>query len=154
MMRAPGTLDTIFVALADPFGGGDGVVEPGFSGFDDHSGELFSGGFGALFLVVVILIVAGVIFTIVVNARKYRVLKDAGVDPLTVDAQLAAKLLANPALAPVVAVSGADEPAVPYTDLAPRTIEQRLADVDDLHARGVISDDERRAARASILAAS
>lgn len=35
---------------------------------------------------------------------------------------------------------------------APRTFqEQRLAELDDLHARGVITDDERRAARAEAL---
>lgn len=35
---------------------------------------------------------------------------------------------------------------------APRTLrEQRLAELDDLHARGVITDDERRAARAEAL---
>jgi uncharacterized membrane protein len=32
-----------------------------------------------------------------------------------------------------------------------RRHEQRLAELDDLHARGVISDDERRAARAEVL---
>ncbi|MDP4332862.1 SHOCT domain-containing protein [Curtobacterium sp. A7_M15] len=30
-------------------------------------------------------------------------------------------------------------------------LEQRLAELDDLHARGVISDDEHRAARAETL---
>lgn len=35
---------------------------------------------------------------------------------------------------------------------APRTLrEQRFAELDDLHARGVITDDERRAARAEAL---
>lgn len=32
-----------------------------------------------------------------------------------------------------------------------RTVEERLADLDDLHERGVISDDEHRDARARIL---
>ncbi|MBF4613889.1 SHOCT domain-containing protein [Curtobacterium sp. VKM Ac-1376] len=36
--------------------------------------------------------------------------------------------------------------------LAPdRPLEQRLAELDDLHARGVISDEEHRAARAAAL---
>jgi len=33
----------------------------------------------------------------------------------------------------------------------PRSIEQRLAELDDLRTRGVISDDEHRDARAAIL---
>ena len=32
-----------------------------------------------------------------------------------------------------------------------RTVEERLAELDDLHSRGVISDDEHRDARAKIL---
>jgi hypothetical protein len=32
-----------------------------------------------------------------------------------------------------------------------RTVEQRLADLDDLHGRGVITDDEHRDARAKII---
>ncbi|WIE72481.1 SHOCT domain-containing protein [Curtobacterium sp. MCJR17_020] len=38
------------------------------------------------------------------------------------------------------------------SDGAPRTLrEQRLAELDDLHARGAITDDEHRAARADAL---
>ena len=32
-----------------------------------------------------------------------------------------------------------------------RTVEERLAELDDLHERGVISDDEHREARGRIL---
>ncbi len=32
-----------------------------------------------------------------------------------------------------------------------RTVEERLADLDDLHSRGVISDEERRDARVKII---
>jgi len=33
-----------------------------------------------------------------------------------------------------------------------KTVEERLADLDDLHSRGVISDEEHRAARAKVIA--
>ncbi len=43
----------------------------------------------------------------------------------------------------------------PGTQLAPmtpaRAVEERLADLDDLHSRGVISDEERRDARVKII---
>jgi hypothetical protein len=39
----------------------------------------------------------------------------------------------------------------PYCGPAPRSVEQRLAELDDLLRRGVISPDEHAAARARIL---
>jgi len=34
---------------------------------------------------------------------------------------------------------------------APKTIEERLAELDDLHRRGVISDEELKDARAKVI---
>lgn len=110
--------------------------------FDPMDPSGFASGFNALFgvLLVVFLLVAA--FSVFVAVRKYMVLKKAGHDPLTVDAALAAKLLNSDALRPGTAAP----PSAPAL-----TVEQRLAELDDLVARGVISDAERTAARARIL---
>lgn len=96
--------------------------------------------FGAVFGIVVFLGIATVIVIVVVAVRKYRVLKDAGVDPFTVDATIAARLANGQLLAPT-----------PGAAPAPRSMEERLAEVDSLLARGVISASERDSARAEIL---
>lgn len=98
------------------------------------------GAFGVIFGVAVVLILAGFVFVIVVSVRKYRVLKDAGHDPLTVDAALAARVLNSDLLSPG-ARSGDGS----------TTREQRLAELDDLFARGVITEAERATARAAVL---
>ena len=97
--------------------------------------------FSAIFVLFAFVVVAGIGFSIYVGARRYALLKQAGHNPLTVDAALAAKVLDSDLLRP-----GAAADAAPV-----RSIEERLSEVDSLHARGVISDDERAAARASIL---
>lgn len=94
------------------------------------------GVFGALFVVILLVVVAGIVFTVVVNVRKYSVLKNAGVDPFTVDAQIAAKVLDSDVLKGTPAKG---------------SVEERLAHLDDLQRRGVISAEERDAARADIL---
>ncbi|CAI9386682.1 SHOCT domain-containing protein [Microbacterium sp. T2.11-28] len=95
------------------------------------------GGFIGLF---VVLFIGAAIFSAVVGIRKYRILRDAGTDPFTVDAAVAAKVLRSDVL------RGSDEPAT-----APRSIEERLAELDGLLARGVITADEHREARAAVL---
>lgn len=102
----------------------------------------FATGFNALFGIMVVVVLIGVVFSAVVAVRKYMVLKNAGHDPLTVDAALAARLLNSDALRPGTAAAPSD-PAL--------KVEQRLAELDDLVARGVITDEERMAARAQIL---
>ncbi len=99
-------------------------------------------GFDAFFAVAVIvfLLIVGLIVAIAV--RKYRVIKNAGHDPLTIDAALAAKVLDSDLLRRGTAVEGA-APA--------KSLEERLTDIDALHTRGIISDHERTAARAAIL---
>lgn len=89
-------------------------------------------GFFGLFVVV---FVGVAIFSIVVGIRKYRILHDAGADPFTVDAAVAAKVLKSDMLNPS----------------AGRSVEERLAELDGLLARGVISDEEHREARAAVL---
>lgn len=133
----------------------DGVigVPPGMDdgGVMDPTGmDGMASGFSAVFGLVLVLGIVGAVFGLVIRARKYRILSDAGIDPLTVDAQIAAKVLRSDALAPA-----ASEPAVATPPAAPTlavpTIEQRLIELDGLRARGIISDEEHREARAAVL---
>jgi hypothetical protein len=55
-------------------------------------------------------------------------------------------MAASPASAAPPPVQGATGPSA-----APRTVEQRLADLEDLHRRGVVNADEYAAARIRIL---
>jgi hypothetical protein len=65
------------------------------------------------------------------NAAKAR---ELGHDPLTMQTELAARAMDSELLAP--------RPS----------LEARLAELDDLHARGVITADEHAKARAEVLA--
>jgi len=89
--------------------------------------------FSVIFGVFVVIIVLGfgfVIFSIVRNASKATQL---GHDPITMQTELTARAIDSQALAPA------------------RSVEERLAEVDELLARGAISSDEHAAARARIL---
>lgn len=119
-----------FVPPVDP-----GSFDPGFA--DPSIPSAFSG----IFVLFVVLVLAVIGFSLYVGVRKYAVLKRAGHDPLTVDAELAARVLGSDALRP-----GAADAATPT-----KSLEERLAEIESLHERGVISADERAAARAAIL---
>jgi hypothetical protein len=87
-----------------------------------------------LFFVLFVVMFIGVVFFIVMSAaRSKKALEDGGLDPLAAEAQLAARAAHSQLLAPT------------------RSIEDRLRELDDLHSRGVISDDEHAAARAKTL---
>lgn len=120
-------LRTDFMPPVDP-----GFADPGMTG-----------AFSGFFALIVVVGLIGMGISLYIGVRKYMIMKRAGHDPLTVDAAMAAKFLNSDLLRPGTAVRD-DAPA--------QSVEQRLADVDDLHARGVISDAERSAARAAILA--
>ncbi|MGB3730745.1 SHOCT domain-containing protein [Microbacterium sp.] len=85
---------------------------------------------------------AVVIFMIISGVRKWKAAKDAGYDPLAMDTQIAAQLGRSELLRPAGATGA---------DASQKSIEERLAELDDLHARGVISDAEHAAARARTL---
>ena len=86
-----------------------------------------------IFALVPLLVVGVVVFVVVSAVRSRRVLAEAGLDPLAAQAQLAARL-ANGPLA-----------------TQQKTLEQRLSELDDLRARGVISESEHAASRAAAL---
>ncbi len=70
--------------------------------------------------------------------RNLKVMRDAGVDdPMTAGGQIAARL--------------ATEGFGGGRAAATASKEQRLNELDDLHARGVIDDDEYRTARGQVL---
>ncbi|MEJ6555237.1 SHOCT domain-containing protein [Microbacterium esteraromaticum] len=93
--------------------------------------------FGVLFVGVLIFIVVSVV-------RRWKVARDAGYDPLAMDTQIAAQLGRSELLR-------AAEPTAPGAPAQQRSIEDRLSELDDLHARGVISDAEHAAARTKAL---
>lgn len=123
----------------DDLGFGDGTS--GFGGPDVYGpgpygpGDMATGmeGIGGLFL---FLFVIAAIVSIIVGIRKFRILRRAGTDPFTVDAAVAAKVLQSDLLA-------GGRPV--------RSIEERLRELDGLRARGVITEEEHRDARAAVL---
>lgn len=95
----------------------------------------FSGPFLILFVIVGLIVLAGFVYVGYALVRNRRRLRDAGHDPTTINADLAARAMNSRLLAP------ADG----------RPVADRLAELDRLHAAGSITDAERTAARASIL---
>jgi uncharacterized membrane protein len=107
-----------------------------FGDFDDPGmSDGFGGGdaFGALFGVVAVVIGLGIVSTIVLTIYRAKRMADRGQNPLTVQEDIAYQAMQSRTLA------------------ADKSLEQRLAELDDLHRRGVITDDEHRAARAEAL---
>src|SRR5215469_467553 len=88
----------------------------------------------AWFIFVGVVAVLTVGFRVVRAARRFDVYRRAGLDPMTHDAQVEAKI----ARARFMTES--------------KSVEQRLADLDDLLQRGIITESERAEARARILA--
>lgn len=88
-----------------------------------------------------VLFVVAVIRSVVFVTRRRRILKNAGLSPMMAPVQMEARLAQSAMMSPA---AGQPEPA--------KSLEQRLADLDDLRNRGVITEDERAAARAKVLA--
>jgi hypothetical protein len=80
--------------------------------------------FGLFFLLVLTVIVRSIV-------RSRKVLRYAGIDPMAAQAELAVRL------------------AQGQLGIPARSLEQRLAELDDLHRRGVISAAEHSAARSA-----
>jgi hypothetical protein len=82
----------------------------------------------ALFFVLIVVLIGKT------AVRSRKVLRDNGLDPLAAQAQLAVRLARGPLGTPA------------------KSLEQRLSELDDLHRRGLITDDEHSAARRAALA--
>ena len=96
--------------------------------------------FPIVFMVVAAVVLVGFVLVIVGIVRRNRRLRDLGHDPMTVEADIADRMATGRLTTPD-AQDGAGATSV----------EERLAHVDDLHARGVIDEAEHAATRARIL---
>ena len=86
--------------------------------------------FAVVFVVVGLLVLCGFVAVGVAMVRGARASRRAGIDPFTPESVVLAQALRG-------------EPA--------RSLEQRLAELDDLHRRGVITGEEHAAARRAAL---
>ena len=96
--------------------------------------------FPFVFAAVAVLILAVFAYVIYAKIRSRRVLRRAGHDPDTIDADLIARAMRSDLLAP-----GGQR-------VEEKSVEEKLAEIDRLHAAGSISDGERADARRRILA--
>jgi hypothetical protein len=87
------------------------------------------------FAVFAVFFVTVLVFAVTGIARSRKVLRQNGLDPLAAQAQIAVRLAQGPL--------GTRAPG----------LEQRLAELDDLHRRGVITTAEHEAARRTALGA-
>lgn len=100
---------------------------------DESHNPLDPGTFDVLFTVVAVLVAVAVVVTIVLAVVRAGRVARAGHNPLTLETDLAVRALDSAALQ------------------RPRSLEDRLRELDGLRARGVISDEEHRAARTAAL---
>ena len=89
--------------------------------------------FIAIMGVFVLLFVGVVVVIVVAVTRNARAARQAGLDPLTAQTQLAGRLYASEALAPA------------------RPPEQRLAELEGLRSRGLVTPEEYQQARQRII---
>lgn len=91
-------------------------------------------GFMVAFIVVfVVVFVAGVAFAVVSWRRNWRAARQAGLDPLAAQTQVAGRLYNSGAL------------------VEARTPKERLAELEDLRAKGLVGQDEYQQIRSRIL---
>lgn len=110
------------------------IVDFGFVDSDPFMGT--SSIFGAMSIVMVIftvLFIAAVIFIVFVMIRNYKTSKKAGLDPFTLQTELAVRAANSQMLAPR------------------QSREKRLAELEDLLARQMITREEYTQARMKIL---
>ncbi len=103
---------------------------------DDGAMNILGAGFVIFFALAVLFIIAVAVVMVVMISRNAAKARELGHDPLTMQTELAARAMDSELLAP--------RPS----------LEARLAELDDLHARGVITADEHAKARAEALAGS
>ena len=109
-----------------------GMVHPGPFGNPDPWNDMVVG-FGVFGVLFAIAFVAMIGFIVFVAVRNYRASKNAGLDPFTLQTELAVRAAKSQMLAPR------------------QSREQRLAELEDLLARRVITPEEYQQARMKIL---
>ncbi|MGB9033925.1 hypothetical protein BLJ79_15210 [Arthrobacter sp. UCD-GKA] len=109
-----------------------GMVQPDPFGNSNPFDDLVVGFgvFGVLFAVAFVAVIGFIVF---VAVRNYKASKNAGLDPFTLQTELAVRAAKSQMLAPR------------------QSREQRLAELEDLLARRVITPEEHQRARMKIL---
>jgi len=109
-----------------------GMVQPDPFGSSNPFDDLVVGFgvFGVLFAVAFVAVIGFIVF---VAVRNYKASKNAGLDPFTLQTELAVRAAKSQMLAPR------------------QSREQRLAELEDLLARRVITPEEHQQARMKIL---
>ena len=90
------------------------------------------------FVVIGLLFVFAIIRAVTYGGRRRKILRAAGLDPRMAPFQMEARLVNSALLAPANSTA--------------KTVEERLAKLERLHGRGLISDEELHEARAKTLA--
>lgn len=98
---------------------------------------------GTVIAIGAVVVVLGVIASVAVAIYRAQRMAKRGQNPLTLQEDLAYQASRSATLAP----------APPVSEPATSSLERRLTELDDLHRRGVISDEEHRSARADVLRA-
>ncbi|GAA1498568.1 SHOCT domain-containing protein [Paeniglutamicibacter kerguelensis] len=109
-----------------------GYVDPELAGYPGGLGFIFES-FDVIFGIVALLVLVGFIFTAFIWVRNYKAGKNAGLDPFTLQTELAVRAANSEMLAPK------------------KTVEQKLIELDGLLARGLITRDEHTQARLKAL---
>lgn len=109
------------------------LYSDGSGGFGSFGGLGDFGAFGVLFGVVSAVIGLGFVAIVVTIVLRSARMAKRGQNPFTMEEDLAYQAMQSRTLAPE------------------KPLEQRLAELDDLLARGVISDEEHRTARTEAL---
>lgn len=120
---------------------GDSFGGDSFSG-DSFGGDSFGAGFDALFTIVPAVFVGMVVLVIVLAVVNARRLRNKGISPLATDAEI---------MADAVRDSSARRPGARPTTAGAQTPEERLEQIEQLHAAGKITAAERDTARAAVL---
>ncbi|GMA24973.1 hypothetical protein GCM10025864_27320 [Luteimicrobium album] len=142
-------------ALDDLGGFGDSV--------DGGQNPMLPSGYDTIFSVVLVVIVLAAVVIVVLAVLRALRLRKAGINPLSTEGELMAHVLRGdlpatppPGAAAASAMTVAFGQASSATGASPtstggRPLEVRLAELDDLARRGVISADEHATARRDLL---
>jgi hypothetical protein len=109
-------------------------------------GDTAGDSFGAIFGVIAFLVVVGFVGSIALGIYRARRVAKAGHNPLTVETDIALKLLDSGVLASPD--GGVAAPLPSATD----DVATKLARLESLHSQGLISPEELAKARATVLA--
>ena len=132
------------------------------SGYPDPSSGFWSQipALMKVFIVIfAVLFVSAIVRSVVFTARRRRMLKNAGFSPMMASVQMQTRLANSALLSPPPGPGQATGPAdsIPFGAApfaaapAARSVEERLAEVQSLHDRGVITSDELHEARLKII---